>query len=94
MFPPKTKRKETFDGLVTFLRFRLFGVVFYNLVAPAVNWKQRCRVTCREVTAFGWIPIIISSDSRRLRLLGIRSRQSLVAAQLKDEPDFGVQWHG
>ena len=35
----KIKRKETFDGLVTFLRFLPFGVVFYNLVAPAVELK-------------------------------------------------------
>ena len=35
----KIKRKETFDGLVTFLRFHPFGVVFYNLVAPAVELK-------------------------------------------------------
>jgi hypothetical protein len=35
----KIKRKETFDGLVTFLRFYPFGVVFYNLVAPAVELK-------------------------------------------------------
>jgi len=35
----KTKRKETFDGLITFLRFHPFGVVFYNLVAPTVELK-------------------------------------------------------
>lgn len=35
----KIKRKETFDGLVIFLRFHPFGVVFYNLVAPAVELK-------------------------------------------------------
>jgi hypothetical protein len=35
----KIKRKETFDGLVTFFRFHPFGVVLYNLVAPAVELK-------------------------------------------------------
>ena len=90
----KIKRKETFDGLVIFLRFHPLGVVFYNLLAPAVELKTEVPGYLSRGNSAWLDSFIISSASRRLRLSGIRSRQSLVAAQLKDEPDSGVQWRG
>ena len=89
----KIKRKETFDGLVTFLRFHPFGVVFYNLVAPAVELKTEVPgylsrgnsawldsfyyIVCQQATAFVGYPFTARFSS----------------AQLKNEPDCGVQWH-
>ena len=76
----KIKRKETFDGLVTFLRFHPFGVVFYNLVAPAVELKTEVPGYLSRGNS-AWLESFITSfASRRLRLSGYRSRQSLVAA--------------